>query len=80
MALDNERCEVSGCTLHRGWRRVTPGKKRDAQILEDWASGEWSVDELSSFWGLTPLRIMAITRGADDSQAQSEAPLEVSHS
>jgi len=53
MVRDNEVCLVHGCMLHTGWRRATPQIKRDEQIREDWESGDWTVEELSYFWGLS---------------------------
>jgi len=79
MALDNERCHVAGCTVHRGWIKLTPITKRDAQIIEDFQSGDWSVQELSSFWGLSPLRISKIAREAN-TNCESAASLQVAGS
>jgi hypothetical protein len=79
MVLDNERCNVVGCDLHKGWVKTTPFSVRNEQIRDDWASGVWTLEELSSFWGLKPLVIMSIVRGAYRASARPPA-LQVVHS
>jgi hypothetical protein len=80
MVLDHERCNFAGCAVHVGLTKGTPTVKRNQQIRDDWRSGLWTVEELSSFWGLMPLTISTIvTREADRARAGTP-PLEVTHS
>jgi len=79
MVLDNESCKVLGCTLHVDEIRETSTDFRNEQIREDWASGEWNIEELSSFWGVTPVSIYLIVGGVRRSR-ESNPSLKVSHS
>lgn len=79
MVLDNERCSVDGCTVHPGWTRTTLLSVRNRQIIEDWASGAWTLEELSSFWGLDPLVIVNVVRGTDRASARTSSR-QVEHS
>lgn len=64
MALDHEICGVAGCTVHTGLAKEnTPISVRNEQIKEDWVSGDWTLDELVSFWGTKPESIVSIVRG-----------------
>jgi Mor family transcriptional regulator len=64
MVLDHEVCRVPGCTVHTGKAKAVFKFTRDEQILEDWASGEWLVEELGSFWRLDSRTIEGIIRKA----------------
>lgn len=79
MVLDHEICNVAGCAIHTGWVKATEYGVRNKQIREDWVSGAWTLEELSSFWGLKPLSIKSIVRGAEQPGA-GHPPLEVVHS
>lgn len=75
MVLDHERCGVDGCVQHLGRAKSTDDSRRDSQIKEDWDSGEWTLDDLSSFWGLAPRKIsMIIRREARRSRAPQKSP------
>lgn len=78
MVLDNERCSVAGCTVHTGWVKTTKLCVRNEQIRDDWLSGAWTLEELSSFWGLRPLSIESIVRGAEKTGA-GHSSLEVAN-
>lgn len=60
MVLDHQCCSVEGCTVHVGMVKTTPNVKRNKQIRDDWASGLWTVEELSYFWGLRPREVSRI--------------------
>lgn len=77
--LDHEQCGVAGCIVHQDMKRTTSTRVRNEQILDDWASGVWTLEELSSFWGIKPLAIAAVIRRADISRAGTP-PLEIAHS
>lgn len=79
MVLDHERCSHPRCTIHTGWTKATRVSVRNEQIRDDWASGVWTLEELSSFWGLKPLVIATIVRGTDRASARTP-PLEVADS
>ena len=79
MVLDNEFCKVDGCTLHVGQRRKTSTSVRNDQIRDDWASGAWTLEELSYFWGVKPLSIAFIVRGVERT-SESHPSFEVAHS
>lgn len=79
MVRDNESCRVPGCTVHIAFPRKTSLSYRNEQIREDWASGDWTVDELSSFWGLKRQVIVNIIRGVEIA-SESSSSLEVAHS
>jgi hypothetical protein len=78
MVLDHETCNVAGCAIHTGWVKTTTYGVRNAQIRDDWLSGAWTLEELSSFWGLKPLSIKSIVRGAEKTGA-GHPPLEVAN-
>lgn len=80
MVLDHERCNVSGCTMHPGWVRATSRSEQNCQIRDDWASGLWSVEELSCFWGLNPLVVSTIISREVDSTRAGTPSLEVANS
>lgn len=65
MVLDHEMCGVPGCTVHRGIAKPAFKLSRDQQIQEDWVSGEWTVEELGSFWGLDFRTIEKVVRKVD---------------
>lgn len=79
MALDHEYCRVLGCTLHIGSSKGTSITRRNEQIKDDWKSGHWTLEELSSYWGLKPLVVAHIVRKVDNPRA-GHPPLEVAHS
>jgi hypothetical protein len=58
MVLDNEVCDVKGCTLHTGWEKTTPISYQNRQIRSDWKTGHWTVEELAAFWGVSHLSII----------------------
>lgn len=64
MVLDHEICGVPGCTVHTGAAKAVFKLSRDDQIMEDWASGEWTMEELGFFWELKTDTISAIIRRA----------------
>lgn len=65
MVLDHEVCRVPGCTVHTGKAKAVFKFTRDEQILEDWVSGEWTVEELGFFWELKTDTISGIIRRAE---------------
>ena len=79
MVLDHEVCRVLGCALHTGRVKKTSITSRNDQIRDDWESGDWTLEELSSFWGMKPLAIAHIVRKVDNPSAGTP-PLEVAHS
>lgn len=73
MVRDNERCSHRGCSLHPGWSRTTSLSHRNEQIRDDWASGDWTLEELGYFWGLKPLVVAGIVRGVSKNSESSPA-------
>ena len=64
MVLDHEVCKVPGCTVHTGRAKAVFRLTRDEQILDDWSSGEWTLEELGFFWELKSDTIAGIVRRA----------------
>lgn len=79
MVRDNEQCSMPGCKVHQERARSTSLSYRNEQVRDDWASGEWTLEELGCFWGLKPLTVASIVRGVSKS-SESDPALQVAHS